>query len=52
MLGQEATFWTSTPNGTGADSQVYNWIIRNNSGGLGNGFFLRNAGYAVRCVRD
>ena len=52
MLGQEATFWTSTPNGTGADSQVYDWLIRSNSGGLGNGWTSRNSGLAVRCAKD
>jgi uncharacterized protein (TIGR02145 family) len=52
LLGQEAAFWTSTPQGTTADSQVYNWLIRNNSGGFGNGWTSRNTGHAVRCVRD
>jgi uncharacterized protein (TIGR02145 family) len=51
-LGQEAAFWTSTPAGQGPTAQVYNWLIRNNSGGFGNGFTSRNTGHAVRCVKD
>lgn len=51
-LGQRAAFWSATPTGTAADSPVYDWGIRSNSGQIGSGFTSRNTGHAVRCVRD